>query len=68
LRNAKLKYSGVIMAIIGFLLVAFWGWMFAWFHERYQSTNFDVFDYSYVLIIGMILLVSGILAYMLTEE
>ena len=56
------------MAIIGFLLVAFWGWMFAWFHERYHSTNFDVFDYSYVLIIGMILLVSGILAYMLTEE
>lgn len=67
MRNSKIKYGGIIVAIIGFFILAFLGAIYAWDEARNFSA-FDINDYSIHAIIGLVLLVGGILTYIFVEE
>ena len=67
MRNSKIKYGGIIIAIIGFLILAFLGAIYAWDEAR-NLTAIDMSDYTIHAIIGVILFVGGMLTYIFVEE
>ena len=67
MRNANVKYGGIIVAIIGFFILAFLGANYAWDEAR-NFTEIDMSDYTVHAVIGAILLIGGILTFAFVEE
>lgn len=67
MRNAKLKYAGLIIAIIGIIILLFIGSIYR-FHEVSDWFNFDMDDFTIPAIISVFLIIFGILAYVFIEE
>jgi len=66
MKNPKLKYSGILIAIFGGLIleVLFFGNVLIWYgHSQYEEPSLT----SYI-ILGVIMLVSGIIIYIFVEE
>ena len=66
MRNSNVKYGGIIVAIVGFFVLAILGFAYAW--DQARNFSYDVGDYSIYAIIGAIMLIGGILAYIFVEE
>ncbi len=66
MRNANVKYGGIIVAIIGFFILAILGFAYAW--DGARNFPYDMGDYTVHAIIGAILLVGGILTFIFVDE
>jgi hypothetical protein len=65
-RNANLKYAGLIFAIIGALIMIGVGFFFAW---GVRSVSwFDTSLFEMVFILGVLFFGPGILTYIFVEE
>jgi len=67
MRNSKVKYAGAIVAIIGLLVLAILGFAYAWSDAR-NFSEIGMADYTVHAIIGAIMLICGVLAYIFVEE
>ncbi len=66
MRNSKLKYSGIVVAIIGVLILAA---MFFVYVSRYiNNVHPSELPLSGYVILGFIMLVGGVLVYTFVEE
>lgn len=66
MRNSNVKYGGIVVAIVGLAILAFFGRAYAW--DEARNYSYDVGDYKIYAIIGAIMLIGGILTYIFIEE
>ena len=66
MRNSRLKYAGLWAFIIGLLVLLITGWWYIWMTRSFMW--FDPDPYVLAAIIGAMLLIPGLLAYVLIEE
>ena len=67
MRNSNVKYGGIIVAIVGFLVLAIIGFAYAWDEARNYS-GVDMGDSTIHAIIGAMMLIGGILVYIFVDE
>jgi len=68
MRGPRVKFAGIVVAIIGFLILAALGAAYAWGELARDFIGVDWTDYTVHAVIGGILLVVGILIYIFIEE
>ena len=50
MRNLKVKYGGIVIAIVGFFVLAILGFAYAW--DEARNYSYDMGDYAIYAIIG----------------
>ncbi len=67
MKNSNVKYSGIIVAIVGVAILTVLGYNYARCHF-YNIPEIDMADYTVHTIIGAIMLIGGILTYIFVDE
>lgn|GEM_PF-2920197 len=68
MRGPRVKYAGMIVAIIGFFVLIVLGGVYVAYDVWRTTWEVSVTDYAIPAIIGAVLLVAGILTYVFVEE
>lgn len=66
MRNANLKYAGLICAIIGILILITVGFFYVW--ADWSTYWVDIDRYKLPFVVGLLLFGLGLLAYIFIEE
>lgn len=67
MRNSKVKYGGIIVAIIGLFMLIFLGYNYA-INYYYHIPEIDMSDYTIYAIIGLIMLIGGVLIWIFVDD
>lgn len=64
--HSGIKFSGGIIAIMGFFILAFLGFAYAW--DQARNFPYDMADYTIYAVTGSIMLIAGMMVYIFIDE